>query len=74
VSASISPVVVLDHQEAFLIAHVLAVFERLLRQSELSPDQLRLLAADGVVGPGELPDVEMAELAAEAAEPLRRQL
>jgi hypothetical protein len=67
-------VVLLDESEARLLVHVLAAFERLLRQGELDQHQQRLLLPNGLSTPGEQADVEMAELVAEAGEPLRRQL
>jgi hypothetical protein len=70
----IGRVVVLDEQEAALLAHVLVVFERLLRQGDLQPDQLRLLVPDGTTAPAERADLEMAEVVVEASAPLWRQL
>jgi hypothetical protein len=67
-------VVVLAEDEARLIAHVLAVFERLLRLGTLDHQQLTLLVPDGAVAGSERPDVEMAEVVVEASEPLLRQL
>ena len=67
-------VVVLSEDEARLIAHVLAVFERVLRLGALDHPQLELLVPDGVVASSERPDVEMAEVIVEATEPLLRQL
>ena len=66
--------IVLHRDEAALLAHVLAVFERLLRQGDLQPEQLRHLVAGDTMAPTGLPDVEMAETVAEAAAPLNRQL
>jgi hypothetical protein len=70
----IDRVVVLRAPEAALLIHVLAVFERLLRQGGLQPHQLRLLVADGATTAVDRADVEMAEVVVEAAEPIRRQL
>ena len=70
----VSRVVVLAEDEARLIAHVLAVFERVLRLGGLDLQQLRLLVPDGVMAGSERPDVEMAEVVVEASEPLHRQL
>jgi hypothetical protein len=67
-------VVVLSEDEARLIAHVLAVFERVLRLGALDHQQLELLVPDGVVASSERPDVEMAEVIVEASDPLLRQL
>lgn len=66
--------VILNGREAFLIAHVLAVFERLLRQGDLQPDQLRHLIGGEATGSVDQADVEMAEVVAEAAAALRNQL
>ena len=71
---SISRVVVLAEDEARLIAHVLAVFERVLRLGALDRAQQRLLVPDGAMTRFEQPDVEMAEVVVEAGEPLRQQL
>ena len=70
----IDRLIVLKEQEAALIAHVLAVFERLLRQGDLELHQLRCLSADGATTLGERADVEMAEVIVEATQPLLRQL
>jgi hypothetical protein len=70
----IDRLIVLREQEAALIAHVLAVFERLLRQGDLELHQLRCLSADGATTLGERADVEMAEVIVEATQPLLRQL
>jgi hypothetical protein len=70
----IDRVVILQEREAALLDHVLVVFERLLRQGALQPDQLRHLMPDGSSAPGDRADVEMAEVVVEAGEPLRRQL
>jgi hypothetical protein len=70
----VNPVVVLAEDEARLIAHVLAVFERVLRLGALDEQQLKLLVPDGVTAGFERPDVEMAEVVVEAGEPLFRQL
>ena len=70
----INRVVVLAEDEARLIAHVLAVFERVLRLGALDHHQLTLLVPDGVTAGFEQADVEMAEVVVEAAEPLLRQL
>jgi hypothetical protein len=67
-------VVVLAEDEARLIAHVLAVFEQLLRLGALDYQQPKLLVPDGVMAGFERPDVEMAEVVVEAGEPLHRQL
>jgi len=61
-------VVVLAEDEARLIAHVLAVFERLLRLGALDHQQLTLLVPDGATAGSERPDVEMAEVVVEAGE------
>jgi hypothetical protein len=66
--------VVLREPEAKLIVHVLAVFERLLRQGELQLHQLRCLVPDGDTSLVDSADVEMAEVVVEAADPLVRQL
>ena len=47
--ADIDRIVVLREQEAALVIHVLAVFQRLLRQGELQLPQLRYLVTDGVL-------------------------
>lgn len=70
----IDRVVILQEREAALLDHVLVVFERLLRQGALRPDQLRHLLPDGSSAPRDRADVEMAEVVVEAGEPLRRQL
>lgn len=70
----INRVVVLAEDEARLIAHVLAVFERVLRLGALDHHQLTLLVPDGVTAGFERADVEMAEVVVEATEPLLRQL
>jgi hypothetical protein len=70
----IDRVVVLAEDEARLIAHVLAVFERVLRLGALDHQQLKLLVPDGVTAGFERPDAEMAEVVVEAGEPLLRQL
>jgi hypothetical protein len=70
----INRVVVLAEDEARLIAHVLAVFERVLRLGALDDHQLELLVPDGVMAGFERPDVELAEVVVEATEPLLRQL
>ena len=70
----IGRLVVLDEHEATLVIHVLVVFERLLRQGDLRPDQLRLLVPDGVTAPADRADLEMAEVVVEASAPLWRQL
>jgi hypothetical protein len=70
----IDRVVVLREQEAALLVHVLAVFERLLRQGGLQPQQMRHLVADDATTVIDRADVEMAEVVVEAAEPLLRQL
>jgi hypothetical protein len=72
--ADIDRVIVLREREAALVVHVLAVFERLLRQGELQPHQLRHLVAGGATSAIDRADVEMAEVAVEAAEPILRQL
>ena len=72
--SDIHRVVVLNEYEARTLAHVLAVFERLLRLGALDDRQLQLLVPDGVTTSVEQPDVEMAEVVVEAGEPLRRQL
>ena len=72
--SDIHRVVVLNEYEARNLAHVLAVFERLLRLGALDERQLQLLVPDGVTTSFEQPDVEMAEVVVEAGEPLRRQL
>ena len=70
----IDRVVILQEHEAALLDHVLVVFERLLRQGELRPDQLRHLLPDAASAPSDRADVEMAEVVVDAGEPLRRQL
>lgn len=70
----VNPVVVLAEDEARLIVHALAVFERLLRLGALDHSQLALLVPDAVMGVSERPDVEMAEVVDEASQPLLRQL
>jgi hypothetical protein len=70
----VSRVMVLADDEARLLAHVLAVFERVLRLGALDHQQLQLLVPDGVMAGVERADVEMAEVVAEAGDPLRRQL
>jgi hypothetical protein len=70
----INRVVVLAEDEARLIAHVLAVFERVLRLGALDHHQLELLVPDGVMAGFERPDIELAEVVVEASEPLLRQL
>lgn len=70
----IDRLIVIREDEAALIVHVLAVFERLLRQGDLQLHQLRCLLADGVTTVGDRADVEMAEVVGEAAQPLLRQL
>ncbi len=70
----VNRVVVLAEDEARLIAHILAVFERVLRLGALDHEQLKLLVPDGLMAGFERPDVEMAEVVVEAGEPLHRQL
>jgi hypothetical protein len=70
----VNRVVVLAEDEARLIAHVLAVFERVLRLGALDHQQLKLLVPDGVMAGFERADVEMAEVVVDAGEPLLRQL
>ena len=70
----VNRVVVLAEDEARLIAHVLAVFERLLRLGALDHQQTALLVPDGATAGSERPDVEMAEVVVEASGPLVRQL
>jgi hypothetical protein len=72
--SDVSRVVVLAEDEARLIAHVLAVFERVLRLGALDGAQQRLLVPDVAMARFEQPDVEMAEVVVEVGEPLRRQL
>ena len=72
--SDVDRIVVLRQGKAELLAHVLAVFERLLRAGELQPHQLHCLVPDGVATSGERADVEMAEVVVEASLPLRRQL
>ncbi len=72
--ADVDEMVILTSAEAYLVVHALAVFERLLRQGQLTPEQLHLLAGGSGVAAGDQADVEMAEVVAEAAAPLRRQL
>jgi hypothetical protein len=64
----------LREEEAALVVHILAVFERLLRQGDLQLHQLRCLVADGETTVNERADVEMTEVVVEATAPLRRQL
>lgn len=66
--------VTLQLPEAELVVHVLAVFERLLRQGDLQLHQMRHLVADGAASAIDRADVEMAEVVVEAAAPLLRQL
>jgi len=66
--------ILLHEHEATLVVHVLAVFERLLRQGELQLPQLRCLVADNATTLIDRADVEMAEVVVEATEPLLRQL
>ena len=70
----VNRLVVLAEDEARLLAHVLAVFERLLRLGALDHQQLMLLVPDGAIAGSERPDVEMAEVVVDASEPLLRQL
>ena len=70
----VDELVILTSAEAYLVVHALAVFERLLRQGELTPHQLDLVAGGPDVDARDQADVEMAEAVAEAAAPLRRQL
>jgi hypothetical protein len=70
----VNRVVVLAEEEARLMLHVLAVFERLLRLGALDHSQLALLVPDALMGVSERPDVEMAEVVDEASQPLLRQL
>ena len=72
--SEISRVVVLSEAAAQLVAHVVAVFERLLRLGALDDAQRRLLVPDGMKSGTERSDVEMAEVVAEAGEVLRRPL
>jgi hypothetical protein len=74
IMTAIDRVVVLREQEATLVVHVLAVFERLLRQGDLQPHQLRCLVADGSTTAIDRADIEMAEVVVEATEPIVRQL
>ncbi len=74
VMTDIDRVVVLGEEEAALVVHVLAVFERLLRQGGLELHQMRCLVADGGISALDRADVEMAEVVVEAAQPLLRQL
>jgi hypothetical protein len=66
--------IVLERGDALLLLHVLAAFERLLRLGGFSIEQLASLLPEGAGAADALGDVEMAELAVEAGEPLRRQL
>jgi hypothetical protein len=70
----VDELVILTSAEAYLVVHTLAVFERLLRQGVLTPQQLDLVAGGRAVIAGDHADVEMAEVVAEAAAPVRRQL
>jgi hypothetical protein len=70
----IDGLVVLTSRQAYLVTHVLAVFERLLRQGRLTPAQLALLSTGSGQSPVDAADIEMAEVVAEAAAPLRAQL
>jgi len=72
--SDIERVVVLREPEARMLAHVLAVFERVLRLGALDAAQQQLLVPDGLVSSLEQADLEMAEVVVEAGEPLRRQL
>jgi hypothetical protein len=72
--SDVDELVILTSAEAYLVVHALAVFERLLRQGALTPEQLHLVAGGPDVIAGDQADVEMAEVVAEAAAPLRRQL
>ena len=72
--SDVDELVILTSAEAYLVVHALAVFERLLRQGALTAEQLHLVAGGPEVIAGEQADVEMAEVVAEAAAPLRRQL
>jgi hypothetical protein len=60
----VNRVVVLAEDEARLLVHVLAVFERVLRLGALDHQQLKLLVPDGVMAGLERADVEMAEVVA----------
>jgi hypothetical protein len=66
-------VVGLDAAEAALIVHLLATFERLLRQGSLDDRQLRFLVPPGSGSPAPAGDVETANNVAEAIELLERQ-
>ena len=70
----INRVVVLAEDEARLIAHVLAVLERVLRLGALDHHQLEAAGARRRHGGLQRPDVELAEVVVEASEPLLRQL
>jgi hypothetical protein len=70
----VNRVVVLAEEEARLIVHVLAVFERLLRVGALDHSQLALLVPEALMGVTGRPDVEMAEVVDEAGQPLLGQL
>ena len=72
--SDVDELVILTSAEAYLVVHALAVFEHLLRQGELTPEQLDLVAGGPGVIAGDQADVEMAEVVAEAAAPVRRQL
>jgi hypothetical protein len=66
--------VALTLDEARLLEHVLASFERLLRHGGLDPDQIVHLLPPGVGCDDPDGDVIMAEVVVDAGEPLRRQL
>ena len=60
--------------DALLLLHLLATFERLLRQGQLNDHQLSLLTADDTGAAHAAADLLMAEVVGEALDALRAQL
>src|SRR4051812_12010490 len=66
-------VVGLDASEAALMVHVLDTFERLLRQSDLTDEQLCLLVPPGTGTAGPSAQIEVANIVADVRELIERQ-
>jgi hypothetical protein len=66
--------VILRVDEARLIVHTLAAFERVLRHAGLTEDQAALLLPDGAGPADPQADAVMAEIVSECADLLQRQI
>jgi hypothetical protein len=64
---------VLAADDALLVLHLLATFERLLRQGQLTDHQLGLLTAEGTGAAHAAADLLMAQVVGEAIDALRAQ-